>query len=931
VAGAASMLAMRTEHCTPESRLNFAVVGGPGRGLVRLLAVVMSMLLAAVWVGSATASAAPAAPKSSPVSGMLSPSASLNQPEPKRFKTPAPRFTRKLAVRGKHLMVGMKVAPWRTARVHRKARPDRLVMNVQVSRKGIPIGRVGAGRTAEVQSRLIYNRTRSFAVPPAAGVRIFKIALPAKVKRSLRGLRAAGLAGRVRVTVDHLKDVRRDHTYGLQQVTQYDPMAVGRRSRRGTARSAAGNGDLALRDGPDDCAALTKTCKIAVTLYFDNYTPFDQAWAISPVICVAGATTSSDDLGKHPVPAVDSDGQPGSIELSYYHNDTSGDSDEDEDDASSLAGALANALKDTAKSAASSAVDGGAESFTPAGAIDLAAQAAVGFVTGFIKQILNDPTKCQNIKSTYSTSFTAVGLGNGGTVIGNPHVWSNGMWEAGTEGQSREALLSQVGAQYTTQWWANPQGDIDDSDKSPNDGCWGAWKPQPDDGGGSFQVGGFLQATGPYTCSRTGADGWARSGTTTTKLLYLNTWSEGYGPTQQIRYCDPPTVTTDCVQLTATTSGNTPGVYNPNEYAVLQCNEGAWDLSSPFGGNYSLGAPPPAPEGFDDLEKNQLTISWYYAGVQSDGKTVRKPIPKNTDPTLTKNYESHGISGLTVNTADYRAMYRELGYDFAETNGIVPADQPDPIQSFGCSVQGYSQMPDWAEESNELYNGANPNMGWFAYPAEDLAAPAPRMGNIRKLTPGPVQDITYTPAYSGDSQPVIRAAFAPPLITGSSDIKQYWLKCGNQGDPGAVNIAGQSSPLVSGPLAFDTEYSCTVQAENGQGMGEVSSPVEVTTLPQVPSAVRNLVGGYRNDLGWVRAEFDTPEFPGVSPIIKYQVRCTGESSHIAVTAENPAGSTEHHVIDLTPFSHINEWYSCDVNAQNSSGWGTITNFRTQVP
>ncbi len=922
-AAAASMLAMRTQHCTSESRLNFAVVGGPGSGLVRVLAVVMSMLLAAVWVGSATASAAPAAPKSNPVSGMLSPSASLTQPEPKRFKTPAPRFTRKLAVRGKHLMVGMKVAPWRTARVHRKARPDRLVMNAQVSRKGIPIGRVGAGRTAEVQSRLIYNRTRSFAVPPAASVRIFKIALPAKVKRSLRGLGAAGLAGRVRVTVDHLKDVRRDHTYGLQQVTQYDPTVVGKKENRGTARSAAGDGDLALRDGPDECDANDKYCNVAMTLYFDNYTPFDQAWAISPVICVAGATISSDDLDRHPIPALGVG--PGQLQVSYYHNDTSGKSDESEDGASGLAAMLASALKDTAKSAASSAIGGGAESFTPAGAIDLAVQAGVGFVTGFIKQILNDPTKCQNIKSTYSTSFTPVSLGNEGTVVGDPHLWSNNYWEQGTAGQSREALLSQIGAQYTTQWWANPQA----STGSPTYGCWGAWKPVPDEGGGSFQVGGFLQATGPHTCNSNGADGWERSGTATTSLLYLNTASEIYGPTQQIRYCEPPNVTTDCVQLTAATSGNTPGVYNPNEYTVLQCNEGAWDLVSPFGGNYSLGAPPPAPEGFDELEKNQLTISWYYAGVQSDGKTVRKPIPKNTDPTLTKNYESHGVSGLTVNTTDYRAMYRELGYDFAETNGIVPADQPDPIQSFGCSVQGYSQMPDWSGESNDLYNGANPNMGWFAYPAEDLTAPAPRMGNVRKLTPGPVQDITYTPAYSADSQAVIQAAFAAPLITGSSDIKQYWLKCGNQGDPDAVNIAGQSSPLVSGPVAFDTEYSCTVQAENGQGMGEVGGPVEVTTLLQVPSAVRNLVG--TSSLGWVRAEFDTPEFSGVSPITDYQMRCTGESSHIAVTEENPAGSTEHHVIDLTPFSHINEWYSCNVNAQNSSGWGTVSNFRVQVP
>lgn len=689
-------------------------------------------------------------------------------------------FVGKLSVDARHLSFALRTTPWRTGNLHPKAKRDRLSAMVQISKPGVNIETVGAAsQLPSVRAKLQFSGAKALSVPAHIGIHRYSIKLSKSAAKSIRAVNGGRgqreALKRVRLTVIHAKDIynkKEKWNYGLLQTEQFE-LSGARAAQRAEARSArpaVNERGRELRDGPVDTGAGDSKYNMDLRQIYANYTPFYVDYSTSINRCVFGQTVSTaairDSQGlkvpAYAIPPMNADGTPNVSISPHWHNDIAGKVVQDDAEVSGLAEDNVNALGGVAAQAAGSVLDlaldkdeAGVSALTGSALVGVGIKAAAQLATGILKFFLNNDSSCQNIKSTYSTSFAAVDVNTNSAgqpvFVGSPAKWSNGLSPASTPARSAGQMVGTLGATTSAQWWAHPVQPSQDPNASsscvngiPN-GAGGTyvpgsiWAPQPDEGGSIYMSGGFVQVPGGTDCELpaggyTAINGWHWGGNLYTNVLYLDNQYNTYGPSQTKLPCNADTsLTTECAGPTYQTSwasGST--TYNANNRFTLSCRVGQWQLAYPWGGSTSLTSQPSFPPGEQEVAFNKLTTDFYWAGEDVNGNEQHGKIPGDPNQYVYSDYPTD--PNATIDLSDQitmgqmQAIYAELGYASAYqgSNGLPPNGAPNPLR-FGCTQQGYTQQPQYSnlESTNAVWNGANPALGWYAYPALDLTSPLP--------------------------------------------------------------------------------------------------------------------------------------------------------------------------------------------------------------
>ncbi len=557
------------------------------------------------------------------------PSAARGEPRP-NIKFRGPQFVVQPRLVGRNLVFAVSVNPHRTADNNSSAKADILRGQIDVSRSGVAISTVGLDRKDRTK-QLIFTTKFKERVVRRAGRIEYQIRLPLAVARSLAATPISERTTRVRVVLVHAKDTNPSlpwrETLSLAQ-SNIRP----ERSRVATERRKAPN--------------------IMVGTTWVNQTPFILQVSVQPTQCLdmpQWTGTIAPGGNFEGSATVLESGNPNG--LSTWQN---------------LGQSAVTSLKGAAEDAGQDAIKGGAESFTPEGAIDVVVDFTTSFLIRFITTNLEQPT-CENTPTTWVISTVATGLplttDNGlplplwqGSDAGAVAEWAGNSggnpFQSGPE-QTVAQLMSTLGAQTSVQWnW--------------NDGNVVADGP-----GSSYFSGGLIQTA---TSSK--------SGWIDTNFYYQNNAQNSYGPIQ-----------TSNVTLSGwagtNPNGNTPAV-------SLTCNTGIWSFTSPWGSySYDLSSPP------NSSSSSQLVMSFYYNGVDGSGNSVTgQPIP--------------GIGTITSNYAD--SYQQEVWVDQSTIQSIIQSNGYGMITSWGCSVQAQSQVPSFQEPPGWPSGGNTSNLSWYSVP-----------------------------------------------------------------------------------------------------------------------------------------------------------------------------------------------------------------------
>jgi hypothetical protein len=428
---------------------------------------------------------------------------------------------------GWQIEADVRLTPWRTLNGNTRALWDKVGYHVQVAKKGQAIRTVSLA-PKDQKGLLLKKRLKPVVVKQSGR---YTIAFPVtrKVAATLSGQSRRQQQQRIRVTIEHHKDVRR--TIRGRDVTQV--------VQSGASRTPTAQG-----------SQLSSNAENTVTFWLYNYTPFDSEVSFQATQCMSD-TSWSGSINSGATWMVngwiDNTGQNGVFSQS---------------DSQNLSQGAVSALQSSATQASQNAIDSGASLFTPTGAVSAAVGWAGDFLVDFLQNL--SANSCKNLPTLYTTSLVAESVGNDSTTAAYGFNSSENVLApvAPTLPPTSTMINSTVGAQTSTQWH------------------WNDNNPQPASNG-AFNWAGGLISMAPQSNSYE-ADGYL-SYNTNVAWYYVSDGGNqtGMGPEPNVWPAsanDP-----DAPSLTANWNGNS---------MILTCDPGQWSVSNPWADSLALSPPP---------------------------------------------------------------------------------------------------------------------------------------------------------------------------------------------------------------------------------------------------------------------------------------------------------------------------------------------------
>lgn len=427
------------------------------------------------------------------------------------------------------IVAEVRLNPWRTRSRNTSRLWDTVSYRLQVSKKSQAIRSVSLAPKA--QRSLIARKRVKPTVVQRAGRTTVAFPISEKVARSLSGQSAREQRQRIRITVEHRKDVRasvpgRDVTQVVQS---------------GTIRSPRRSG-----------AQLANTSSAPpVTFWLYNYTPFDGQVSVQGTQCISdisygGSINSNATWMVNGF--IENSGQQGAYSQS---------------DSQSLSQGAITSLQSSASQAASNSVASGASLYTPTGAVSAAVSWAGDFLVDFLQDL--SANSCKNLPTLYTTSFVAQSVGNESTT--QPYSYNNAESVLAPVSPSlpptSAMITSTVGAQTSTQWH------------------WNDNNPEPASNG-AFNWAGGLISMAPQNNSWESSDGTSYNTNVAWYFVSDGANQTGMGPEPNVWPGIPGDP--DSPSLNAN--------WNSNGDAVLTCDPGQWSVSNPWSDSLALSPPP---------------------------------------------------------------------------------------------------------------------------------------------------------------------------------------------------------------------------------------------------------------------------------------------------------------------------------------------------
>lgn len=425
------------------------------------------------------------------------------------------------------IVTTVRLSPWRTATGNTRALWDKVTYHLQVAKKGQAIRSVSLSR--EDQKNLLSKQQLRPVVVKQPGRYTVAFPISERVAATLSGQPQRQQRKRVRVTIEHRKDVRR--TVKGRDVTQV--------TQSGATLTRARGG-----------AQLTSNAENTVTFWLYNYTPFDSQISFQATQCMSDTSWTGDiDSGATWMVNgwIDNTGQNGVYSQS---------------DSQNLSQGAVSALQSSATQASQNAIDSGAALFTATGAVSAAVGWAGDFLVDFLQNL--SANSCKNLPTLYTTSLVATDVGNVSTTAAYAYNSSaNVLAPVASELPPTNAMInSTVGAQTSTQWH------------------WNGNNPQPASNG-AFNWAGGLISMAPENNSYE-ADGLLDYNTNVAWYYISDGGNQtGMGPEPNVWPASPNDP--DSPSLTANWNGNN---------MVLTCDPGQWSISNPWSDSLALSPPP---------------------------------------------------------------------------------------------------------------------------------------------------------------------------------------------------------------------------------------------------------------------------------------------------------------------------------------------------
>jgi hypothetical protein len=344
----------------------------------------------------------------------------------------------------------VRLIPWHTSKRHVADKADTMKVSLAVATKNREIRYVGLS-----EKGLLWSGKVGPQVVKRTGTYLVSIPVTKKVGRSLASQTPKQQRQRLRLTVEHRKDVRSQ--IDGRDVIQLAQSGVDSDKLAGTSKQEGAHLS-------DDGRSYTTVAEMT------NYTPFVLDMSAQGVNCVSSGSWTGTVNSYFTVQYSAQIYTSGTTMANNY------------DSAGVLVSAAVNALTESAKSAAQSAEAAGAALFTPEGAIAEAADWQINFITDFIKNLVAD--SCSSQPSLYTTSAAVTGAsdpllrtqdGYYGFNASNPSAPSLVTFPPGS------SAYQMYGAQSSTTWNHN------------------GGSPQPS-GPGSFNwAGGLISMTGTWS------------------------------------------------------------------------------------------------------------------------------------------------------------------------------------------------------------------------------------------------------------------------------------------------------------------------------------------------------------------------------------------------------------------------------------------------
>jgi hypothetical protein len=482
------------------------------------------------------------------------------------------------------VVADVRLIPWHTKTRHVNAKADRMSVQLAVATKNQQMRYVGLSAKG-----LMWSDTMGPRKVMRTGTYTLAIPVTKKVGKSLASQTPQQQRKRLRMTVEHRKDVR-------AQIEGRDVLQL--------AQSGVPSDKLASQLAGSRLSGNGESTSILAQLV--NYTPFELVMSAQGVNCVSpGAWTGTVD----------------SYDYVQYTAQvyTSGTAmANDYDSAGKLASAAVSALSQSAQSAAQAAMTAGAALFTPQGAIAEGVTWQVDFITDFIKDL--EAESCSTQPSLFTTSAAVVGASYpsdsqdagdygspdpsapaGPTLVTFPPGWT---------------AYQMYGAQSSTTWH------------------WNNNEPQPT-GPGSFSWAGGLISMGTWNSDSLGIDYYFESDASN---------PTGFGPAPTV--WPPNSSVTNSGSLTAQwNSGSMDLSCDPGEWNLFN----PWGDSLAI----TPGALTPANTNEYSGNQMYMAVSYSgtdAAGNQVNGATFPgvEPVEAYSTETQTFTVDSSALEGITV-------------------------------------------------------------------------------------------------------------------------------------------------------------------------------------------------------------------------------------------------------------------------------------------
>ena len=278
---------------------------------------------------------------------------------------------------------------------------------------------------------------------------------------------------------------------------------------------------------------------------------------------------------------------------------------------------------------------------------------------------------------------------------------------------------------------------------------------------------------------------------------------------------------------------------------------------------------------------------------------------------------------ITDAQSGYTGTCLEFGGPLFPTSDSASACLIDPVNRIaGTAQDGTYQatltIPQTASPGvypvldYQLQDGARNFVNETAAQLESLGAPsAIVLTNSADTTPGAPTNVVATAGNVSAS-----VAWTPPTSTGGAQLISYTVTA----DPGGqtVAVAGNKTSAIVPGLSNGTQYTFSVHATNGVGVGaesDASNAVTPEAQPGAPTAVQGVAGTGQVDLSWT-----PPANDGGSPILGYSIKQSGDcgpNGPLCATATAAADATSVTVAGLLNGTS----YSFTVHATNAIGNG----------